>query len=183
MKKNVLIIGYGIVGKNLSEELSKINPDIVDKYKPEFNTIKDIHYDLGFICVDTPLKDGTLDITEVKNAIKTSGDEIDVKVYVKQGPNIASVQEADKIIIMENGKIDAVGKHDDLLKNNAIYQEVYYSLHLKNFGCLFLVNLFNLVNSFIWPCCNYFYQSIFISSQSFHCIINFITIIINRRIK
>ncbi len=31
---------------------------------------------------------------EVKNAIKTSGDEIDVKVYVKQGPNITSVQEA-----------------------------------------------------------------------------------------
>ena len=72
MTRNVLIIGYGIVGNNLSKELQKINPDIVDKYKPEVNTIKDIHYDLGFICVDTPLKeDNTLDISEVINAIYT----------------------------------------------------------------------------------------------------------------
>ena len=48
MNKNVLIIGYGIVGQNLSSELQELKPDIVDKYKKEFNTIRDIHYDLGF---------------------------------------------------------------------------------------------------------------------------------------
>lgn len=99
MKKNVLIIGYGIVGKNLSEELSKINPDIVDKYKPEFNTIKDIHYDLGFICVDTPLKDGTLDITEVKNAVN----EYDCEIYcIKSTCPVGTV---DEIIKETNKKI------------------------------------------------------------------------------
>jgi ATP-binding cassette subfamily B protein len=40
---------------------------------------------------------------------------------------IASVQEADKIIILENGKINAVGTHEQLLQSNQIYQEVYYS--------------------------------------------------------
>ena len=69
MSKQVLIIGYGIVGHNLAKELETIKPDIVDKYKTEFNTIRDIKYDIGFICVDTQLKDNTLDITEVRNAI------------------------------------------------------------------------------------------------------------------
>lgn len=69
MQKSVLIIGYGVVGHNLCEELKDLNPDIVDKYKPEVNTIKNKRYNLGFICVDTPLKDNKLDITEVKNAI------------------------------------------------------------------------------------------------------------------
>lgn len=69
MKNKVLIIGYGIVGHNLYNELIDLEPDVVDKYKPEVNTIKNIKYDLGFICVDTPLKDGKLDITEVENAI------------------------------------------------------------------------------------------------------------------
>lgn len=69
MSKNVLIIGYGIVGKNLYKELEYIKPDIVDKYKQGVNTIKNIQYDLGFICVDTPLKNNTLDITEVINCL------------------------------------------------------------------------------------------------------------------
>ena len=40
---------------------------------------------------------------------------------------VASVQDADMIIILDNGQIAAVGKHDDLLKTSSIYQEVYYS--------------------------------------------------------
>ena len=45
------------------------------------------------------------------------------KIIIAQ--RVASVQDADMIIVMENGKIDSVGKHDDLLKNCAIYREVY----------------------------------------------------------
>ena len=40
---------------------------------------------------------------------------------------IASVQDADMIIVMDNGKINAVGNHEELMKNNAIYREVYES--------------------------------------------------------
>ena len=75
--KNVLIVGYGIVGNNLSHELKNLKPDIYDKYKPEVNTKRDIKYDIAFICVDTPLtKDKTLDISEVKNALKENDSDI-----------------------------------------------------------------------------------------------------------
>lgn len=47
------------------------------------------------------------------------------KIIIAQ--RIASVQECDKIIVMEQGKINAIGKHEDLLKNNEIYREVYES--------------------------------------------------------
>ncbi len=40
---------------------------------------------------------------------------------------INSIQSVDRIIVMNEGKIDAIGKHDDLIKNNEIYKEVYYS--------------------------------------------------------
>ena len=45
------------------------------------------------------------------------------KIIIAQ--RIASVQDADLIIVMNNGKIDAVGKHNDLLENNVIYKEVF----------------------------------------------------------
>ena len=40
---------------------------------------------------------------------------------------ISSVQDADMIIIMENGMVDAVGTHEELLKSSVIYREVYES--------------------------------------------------------
>ena len=40
---------------------------------------------------------------------------------------VSSVQDADMIIILENGQISAVGTHDELLASSTIYQEVYYS--------------------------------------------------------
>ena len=40
---------------------------------------------------------------------------------------VSSVQDADRIIIMENGSINAIGTHEELLKTNEIYREVYTS--------------------------------------------------------
>ena len=40
---------------------------------------------------------------------------------------IASVQDADMILIMDNGKIAACGTHEQLMQSSTIYQEVYYS--------------------------------------------------------
>ena len=47
------------------------------------------------------------------------------KIVIAQ--RISSIEDADKIIIMDNGEINAVGTHSELIKSNKIYQEVYYS--------------------------------------------------------
>ncbi|MBR6764912.1 MAG: ABC transporter ATP-binding protein, partial [Clostridia bacterium] len=45
------------------------------------------------------------------------------KIIIAQ--RIASVQDADKIIVMDNGTISAMGTHEELLKSSSIYKEVY----------------------------------------------------------
>ena len=47
------------------------------------------------------------------------------KIIIAQ--RVASVQDADKIVILNNGSIEAVGTHEELLASNEIYQEVYQS--------------------------------------------------------
>ena len=47
------------------------------------------------------------------------------KVIIAQ--RISSVQDADRILVLDNGRIDGLGTHEELLKTNAIYQEVYSS--------------------------------------------------------
>lgn len=47
------------------------------------------------------------------------------KIIIAQ--RTSSVQDADRIIIMDGGKINAIGTHEELLKNNEIYREVYTS--------------------------------------------------------
>lgn len=47
------------------------------------------------------------------------------KIIIAQ--RISSIENADKIIVINDGKIDGIGTHDDLLVTNSIYREVYIS--------------------------------------------------------
>lgn len=50
---NILIVGYGNIGKHIYAELAPLKPDIYDPYQNEYKTKKQIKYDMAFICVPT----------------------------------------------------------------------------------------------------------------------------------
>ena len=47
------------------------------------------------------------------------------KIIIAQ--RVASVQDADRIILMEGGRISAIGNHDELMASNDVYREIYTS--------------------------------------------------------
>ena len=51
------------------------------------------------------------------------------KIIIAQ--RISSIQDADQIIVLDDGKINDIGNHEQLLKRNKIYQEVYYTQNRK----------------------------------------------------
>lgn len=70
------------------------------------------------------------------SAVDTKTDALIRKAFAEDIPNttkiiiaqrISSVEHANKIIVLDDGKIDGIGTHKELLENNKIYKEVYYS--------------------------------------------------------
>ncbi len=70
------------------------------------------------------------------SAVDTKTDALLRQALAKQAPNttkliiaqrISSVRDCDRIVVLDNGTINGVGTHDQLLASNAIYQEVYES--------------------------------------------------------
>ena len=47
------------------------------------------------------------------------------KIIISQ--RILSIKDADKIVVLDNGKINGIGTHKELMENNEIYREIYLS--------------------------------------------------------
>lgn len=66
--------------------------------------------------------------TATEGKIRTTlRDEMGDSTLILIAQRISAVRDADKILVMENGQIVGMGTHDELMADNAVYQEIYYS--------------------------------------------------------
>ncbi len=90
------------------------------------------------LCIARALlkKPKVLILDDSTSAVDTATDAKIRKAFREEIPNttkliiaqrISSVQDADRIIVMDNGRIDGVGSHEQLLASNEIYKDVYES--------------------------------------------------------
>ena len=90
------------------------------------------------ICIARALlkKPKILILDDSTSAVDTATDARIRKAFAEEIPDttkiiiaqrISSVQNADRILVMHEGKLEAVGNHEELIQSNAIYREVYES--------------------------------------------------------
>ena len=90
------------------------------------------------LCIARALlkKPKILILDDSTSAVDTKTDSLIRKAFAEEIPNttkiiiaqrISSVQDSDKIIVMEKGEINGIGTHEELLASNSIYKEVYES--------------------------------------------------------
>ena len=90
------------------------------------------------ICIARAMlkKPKILILDDSTSAVDTKTDALIRKAFREEIPNttkiiiaqrVSSIEDADKIIVLNEGKIDGIGTSEELLKTNAIYREVYES--------------------------------------------------------
>jgi ATP-binding cassette subfamily B protein len=155
LQKNVLFSGS--IKENLrwgdreasDEELIRVcKLACADEFIEQFPDKYDTHIEQGGtnvsggqkqrLCIARALlkKPKILILDDSTSAVDTRTDAMIRKAFREEIPNttkliiaqrVSSVQDADKIIVLNDGEIDGIGTHEELLENNEIYREVYES--------------------------------------------------------
>ena len=155
LQKNVLFSGTILENlrwgdKNATEEESRracqlaCADDFIEKMPDKYNTFIEqggSNVSGGQkqrLCIARALlkKPKILILDDSTSAVDTATDARIRRAFAEEIPDttkliiaqrVSSIQNADRIIVMDNGEINGFGTHEELLKTNAIYQEVFHS--------------------------------------------------------
>ena len=153
LQKNVLFSGtiadnlrWGKLDANQDEieEVSKLAQahPFINEFKDKYETMLDqggTNVSGGQkqrICIARALlkKPKILILDDSTSAVDTKTDALIRKAFKEEIPNttkiiiaqrISSIEDADRIIVLNEGKIDGIGTSEELLKTNEIYKEIY----------------------------------------------------------
>ena len=153
LQKNVLFSGtikdnlrWGNESASESEMIQACRQACADEFIQQFPDGYDTHIEQGGtnvsggqkqrLCIARALlkKPKVLILDDSTSAVDTRTDSQIRKAFREEIPNttkliisqrISSIEDADRIIVLNEGRIEGIGTHAELLANNAIYQEVY----------------------------------------------------------